>query len=477
MLFGILSFLSLSTGMILFVRASVYFYWFGIFFGYFTLYLMLSYIGIGIWGKDFDPVKHDEIKKQNFDFLPNVDVFLPICGESMDVVKNTWDHVAKLDWPHLKVHVLDDGDSAEARALAARFGFNYIVRDNRPELKKAGNLRYAFSKTDGEFIIIFDADFCPRPDFVREVIPYFQHDDKIAIVQTPQYFRVRKEQTWVERGAGVVQELFYRLIQVNRNRFGASICVGTCGTYRRSSLVPFGGTAPIGYSEDVHTGFSVVTTGWKLVYVPVCLAMGVCPDTMPAFFIQQYRWCMGSSTLLTNPEFWKCSMTAIQKLSYLSGMLYYSATAIGIFTNPIPGALLIWIKPEAVIWYNIAFAIPSLLFSSVVMRLWARQPYGTAAAKVKVIQNYAHLIAIKDLMMNTKFAWVPSGGSARGKRSSKFKQAQIVAIVWVLACTSAVISGAVLRILQGYWWVSFFPTMFLSVMNFAYHVEFMLCRE
>ncbi|CAN0312789.1 unnamed protein product, partial [Hapterophycus canaliculatus] len=37
-----------------------------------------------------------------------------------------------------------------------------IRRPNIPELKKAGNLRYAFARTSGQVLVIFDADFCPR---------------------------------------------------------------------------------------------------------------------------------------------------------------------------------------------------------------------------------------------------------------------------------------------------------------------------
>lgn len=37
-----------------------------------------------------------------------------------------------------------------------------VLRDNAPELKKAGNLRNAFGRTSGDAIAIFDADFCPR---------------------------------------------------------------------------------------------------------------------------------------------------------------------------------------------------------------------------------------------------------------------------------------------------------------------------
>ena len=52
--------------------------------------------------------------------------------------------------------------------------------------------------------------------------------------------------------------------QVNRDRFEASICVGTCGVYRRAALAPFGGTAAIGYSEGVHTGFNCTQLGYKV---------------------------------------------------------------------------------------------------------------------------------------------------------------------------------------------------------------------
>lgn len=66
----------------------------------------------------------------------------------------------------------------------------------------------------------------------------------------------------------------------------------------------------------------------KVKYIPQVMAMGTCPDEPRAFFMQQYRWCMGSTTLLCNREFWGSSLTGMQKLCYLSGMFYYSATAV-----------------------------------------------------------------------------------------------------------------------------------------------------
>lgn len=257
-IFGILSFLSLGAGMWLFTLCATPFYWYGVFVGFLNIYLLISY-WVGVVGKDWDYDAHKQ-RVERFpitqETAPTVDIYLPVCAEELEILDNTWRHVTLLDWPQdkIQVHVLDDGGKDAVRSLAESYGFNYIVRGDRPRLKKAGNLRWAFARTTGDYFAIFDADFCPRPDFVKELVVEHLDDDKIAIVQSPQFFRVTDDQTWVEQGAGATQELFYRVVQVNRDRWGASICVGSNALYRRAALEEVGGTAEIGFSEDVHTG-------------------------------------------------------------------------------------------------------------------------------------------------------------------------------------------------------------------------------
>ncbi|CAM9202326.1 unnamed protein product [Ectocarpus fasciculatus] len=459
---GVLSVAALSAGMWLFTFAAPFFYWFAAPTSFIMGYLLLSYFGVAVWGKNFDPEDHaSRIRKaQHEHYYPSVDVFLPVCREPTHLLDNTWKYVRALDYPNVTVHVLDDGAKEEVRQLAEMHGFQYIRRTNIPELKKAGNLRYAFARTSGEVLVIFDADFCPRPEFLKETTPYFKDRD-VAILQTPQFFRYREEQTWVEKGAGVTQELFYRMVQVNRDKFDASICVGTCGVYRREALAPFGGTAAIGYSEDVHTGFNCIQLGYKVKYVPQVMAMGTCPDEPRAFFMQQYRWCMGSTTLLSNKEFWRSTLTKKQKLCYLSGMFYYSATAMTIFTGPLPGMLLIWFKPDAVLWFNISFAVPSILFGYVGMRFWAKQPYDFSCQRVKVIQSYAHLYALKDKVMNTTIPWVPTGGGASSRSSSQAYESSVkLMLVWTMMYTLLTVGGAAWRVTDFPWYLSPPPFLF-----------------
>ncbi len=132
-----------------------------------------------------------------------MDIFLPICGEPVEVLRNTWIGVFELIQAYpgqAHAYVLDDGLSDEAMALAPSFGFSYVRRPNQREHKKAGNLNYAFRRTRGNHIVIFDADFRPRADFLAETLPYLD-DPIVGIVQTPQFFRVNTRQAWVERAA------------------------------------------------------------------------------------------------------------------------------------------------------------------------------------------------------------------------------------------------------------------------------------
>ena len=134
------------------------------------------------------------------------------------------------------VYVLDDSARDEVRALAAQYGYRYVVRANRGELRKAGNLINAFGLSDGDFIVVLDADFAVRSDFLYETMPYTA-DPKVGIVQTAQFFDTRNRSfSYIQRYSGALQEIFFRFIQPSRDRYKAAICAGTNLIYRRSAV-------------------------------------------------------------------------------------------------------------------------------------------------------------------------------------------------------------------------------------------------
>lgn len=459
--FGITSFVILTAGMVLFGLSHPAFYWHLIFTTITVFYLGISYL-IGVSGRDFDLAKHKHQTRLYRFHEPTLDVYLPCCGESLEILENTYKHIKALEYNEMKVWVLDDGKSDAVRDLAFKYGFGYIARQTNG-LKKAGNLRHAFKKTTGELLAIFDADFCPRPDFLRETVPYFIYDN-IAIVQTPQFFRLPDEVNWIHKGAAYCQELFYRLIQVNRDHFGGSICVGTNAVYRRKALEPMGGTAAIGYSEDVHTGFNVVNAGWRLKYIPINLACGVCPDTLSSFFIQQYRWSMGSITLFLNPEFWVSKLTLMQKICYLTGMLYYITSGIAIFLSPLPSMLVLGFFPEHIFWFNTIFAVPSFIFGTVIAAVWSKHPFGFYGPKSRIISYYAHFYALVDKLRNSLVPWEPSGNVKNNARFQTFKESLFY---WNFLCLVVTIGLTMLRIGEGAEWTNFIVMNLFCFYNYV----------
>lgn len=369
--------------------------------------------------------------------LPSVDVWLPIAGEPLHVLENTWRHVSAMSWGgEVNVYVGDDGGSDEAEFMARRFGFNYLRRPEPGWMKKAGNLRHLYLHSRGEFAVIFDADFCPRPDFLQELMPYFD-DERVGIVQSPQFFRVLPRQNWLERGAGAVQELFYRAIQVSRQRHGGAVCVGTNAVYRRQALNGNAGTTLIGHSEDVHTGFDLFRKGWLLRYVPVNLATGLCPDRLQAFMRQQYRWCMGSMSLLGSAKFWRTRMPFATRCCYLAGFGYYLSTALNTVIFPLLPILLLTAYPGMVQLDNYAILAPAILYVYLAFPMWHRCKWGMEAWSVQMVYGWSHLFALTDIVRRRPMGWTPTGaGRTAGRRAIAFRSAILlwsggIAAAWV----------------------------------------------
>ncbi|MDL9948718.1 cellulose synthase catalytic subunit [Gordonia sp. ABSL11-1] len=350
--------------------------------------------------------------------FPSVDVFLPTCGEDLAILDNTYRHIAALEWSGaLTAHVLDDADRPEVRALAAEYGFAYVVRPDRGHLRKAGNLRYAFSITAADLIVIFDADFCPRPDFLAHLVPYLD-DPEVAIAQSPQCFATTEAMGWVQRTAGATQEFFYRWVLPSRDRIGAANCVGTSAVYRRSALNRVGGFAAIEHSEDLHTGRHLQQAGYDIRYVPVVLSRGLCPPDLAGFLNQQYRWCQGSLSRLVHSELADPPRrpTALQRCALWAGVFYYLTTAMNVFLLFLPGIIMAGFYPEDVHPAQLVPFLLGLWVYVVLFPLVSRTRWRFEVLRIQIAYSFAHTIAIWHKLIGREIGWVPTG--AIGKTNS-----------------------------------------------------------
>jgi cellulose synthase (UDP-forming) len=343
---------------------------------------------------------------------PSVDVFVPTAGEDLGLLDNTMLHMTRLTWPGaIRVYVLDDSGRPAVRQLAQRHGLHYIARPGS-EYKKAGNLRYAAARTDGEVIAIFDADFVPRHDFLLELVPYLD-DPRVGIVQSPQFFDTGKEMKWVQRCAGSTQELFYRFIQPSRDALGAAVCVGTSALYRRVALDAIGGFPMIGQSEDIYTGLYMADAGYGIRYVPAVLSKGLTPDNIDNFISQQYRWCEGSMTMLASTRFHRTPYLPLRaRLSFWSGFLYYISTALTSLIIPLPTIVMTWMFPEWVRSWNTVWLVGALASWLIGYPLVMRGRWRMEVLRLQAVYGFAHLFNIMHLIQQRVVEWHPTGSKA-----------------------------------------------------------------
>ncbi|HEY9387824.1 MAG TPA: glycosyltransferase [Nitrososphaeraceae archaeon] len=239
-----------------------------------------------------------------FSELPLVTVQLPLYNEKY-VVSRLIHAVCAMDYPKekLEIQVLDDSqdDSIELTRKVVNeyrqrgFDINYIHRNDRVGFK-AGALKLGTQSAKGEFIAIFDADFIPPPQFIKQSLTYFS-DYRIGLVQcrwghiNENYSTLTEAQAFsldlhffIEQNAKTLTHLF-----INFN--------GTAGIWRTSCINDAGGWHEGTLVEDLDLSYRAQMKGWKLLFVEDIVVLGELPVQINAAKRQQFRWAKGSIQL------------------------------------------------------------------------------------------------------------------------------------------------------------------------------------
>ena len=302
--------------------------------------------------------------------LPLVTVQLPVFNERY-VIERLLRSVAMLEYPKekLEIQILDDSTDEtsdicrmEAVKLTQR-GFNvkYMHRHGRQGYK-AGALQQGLLESSGEFLVIFDADFIPQPDFLMKTLPYFTNE-KTGLVQT-RWGHLNASQSWLTR----VQELglngHFIIDQQGRDKAGLFINFnGTAGIWRKSCIVDAGGWQFDTLTEDLDLSYRAQMRGWKLNYCPDIITPAELPFLLNSVKTQQFRWIKGgietSKKLLVS--LWKCKVSLPVKLfgsfHLLSNYVYVFILMSSI--SSVPAMFIKNLSPQ----FDLYFKLNSLFFS------------------------------------------------------------------------------------------------------------------
>ncbi|MBC8370789.1 MAG: glycosyltransferase [Planctomycetes bacterium] len=269
----------------------------------------------------------------------SIDVYIPTYNEDASLLRATVQASKAMYYPH-RTYLLDDGNREEIRDLAAELGIDYIARaENRHA--KAGNLNHALEITDGEFVVVLDADHIPSRNFITRMLGLFR-DPKLGFVQSPHaFYNFENFQSSVDYSKGKYWEeglLFYQQIQPGRNHWDSVIFAGSAAMFRRTALEDVGLVAVETITEDMHTGIRMSANGWRSLFVSESLIAGMAAPDVTTFHSQHLRWAEGNVSILwhDNPLFMR-GLSLSQRLSFWASIVHWFSgfTRMAVYATPI----------------------------------------------------------------------------------------------------------------------------------------------
>jgi cellulose synthase/poly-beta-1,6-N-acetylglucosamine synthase-like glycosyltransferase len=242
----------------------------------------------------FDLTKLEEV--------PYVTIQLPVYNE-MYVMDRLLENIALIDYPKdkLEIQVLDDSTDETIvstkqhieKIKALGLDIKHITRTDRSGFK-AGALKEGLKIAKGDFIAIFDADFLPKPNWLKRTILYFK-DEQIGVVQT-RWSHINRNYSLLTKIQAFALDAHFTLEQVGRNSKGHFINFnGTAGIWRKECILDAGNWEGDTLTEDLDLSYRAQLKNWKFKYLEDVETPAELPVVISAARSQQFRWNKGGA--------------------------------------------------------------------------------------------------------------------------------------------------------------------------------------
>ena len=305
-------------------------------------------------------------------YFPKVAIQLPIYNEKY-VAERLIDKIIELEYPIdlLEIQVLDDSNDETKNIIAQKVaevknkGFN-ITHYTRPKNIgfKAGALAEGMEELEAELIAIFDADFMPEKDFLKNTTPYFQ-DEKIGVVQT-RWAHLNEDYSLLTKLQAFGLDAHFTIEQTAKNLGGHFINFnGTAGVWRKECIIDAGGWESDTITEDLDLSYRAQMKGWKFKYLEEVGCPAELPVAMNALKNQQFRWTKGAAET-AKKNLWNFLKTP--KLGFSTKVhgffhLLNSFLFVCIFSTAVLSVPILYIKQD-LIGYEWLFNLAAILVGS-----------------------------------------------------------------------------------------------------------------
>ena len=238
------------------------------------------------------------------DYRPRVSIQLPCYAEPPELVMETMNRLAALDYDDYEVLVCDNNTADEAlwRPLEAhaallnrRMGrevFRFFHVAPLPGAK-AGALNWLMSRMDprAELIAVIDADYYSEPDFLSRLVPFFR-GPSLAYLQTPHDYRDFQQSPYLSACYAEYMPN-NKIDMLGVHEYGGAFTIGTMCILRARVLRQVGGWAEWCLTEDSEISVRMRAAGYRGIYLGETFGRGLIPTTFDDYKKQRFRWTAG----------------------------------------------------------------------------------------------------------------------------------------------------------------------------------------
>lgn len=321
--------------------------------------------------------------------IPFVTIQLPVYNE-MYVMDRLLDNIALMDYPKdkLEIQVLDDSTD---ETVSTTFQHVEKLRETGLDIKhirrtdrsgyKAGALKEGLKIAKGEFIAIFDADFLPKPNWLKQTVPYFK-DEHIGVVQT-RWGHINRNYSILTKIQAFALDAHFTLEQVGRNSKGHFINFnGTAGVWRKTCIIDAGNWEGDTLTEDLDLSYRAQLKNWKFKYLEDVETPAELPVVISAARSQQFRWNKGGAENFRKMMWRVLKSKNISPKTKLHGLLHLlnSTMFLNVFLVAVLSIPMLYIKNEYAhlrfYFYFMSFFVVSTIIFFVCYWMMYKEIYG-----------------------------------------------------------------------------------------------------
>lgn len=275
-------------------------------------------------------------------------VVIPCYKEELSIVRETVMAAVKIKHAEgfLHVYLCDDGEDplkagwVEKLRVSGYPNVHYVTRPGKFKGHgKAGNINHCLARIiyrrqqkidKRELIAVFDADMVAAPEFSERLVPYFEADKKVVMVQSPQTFsNVSMDSDFFDAH----NMNFFQYMLPAMDSWNTTTCCGTNFIVGARALRKVNWFPTLSITEDMYLAIQLLSRKGVIKYHSENLVVGEAPLDMRQIFQQRSRWAKGTIQIaIKDNPLWNTNLSMIQRFSFFNACWSYLTSA---FMNPL----------------------------------------------------------------------------------------------------------------------------------------------